>query len=62
MSLFEIQMKPTGIAKRNARKCPEYLTTIEANSKEEAVNTARISAETEGFKWYAITKVKELTQ
>jgi len=60
MKQFEILMKPTGIAKRNARVCPEYLTTIEASSKEEAVSAARIAAEREGFQWYAITKVKEV--
>lgn len=59
---YDITLKPTGNAKRAARMCPEYITTVEADSKEQAIIIARMSADRDGFRWYAVTKVKELKE
>ena len=57
---FEVTMKPTGLAKKRARICPEYVTTISASDRHEATDSARKQAAAEGFAGYAITKIKEI--
>jgi len=57
---FDVLLKPTGLAKRTRRLCPEYLISVEADDKNAAAMMARNSAAIEGFKNYAVTKIKEL--
>jgi len=59
---FAVLMKPTGLAKKAHRICPEYRVEVEASDKDEAITEARKTADAEGFRGYAITKVKEMMQ
>ncbi len=56
---FSVLMKPTTLAKKAHRICPEYLVDVEASDKTEAVTEARKAAELDGMRGYAITKVWE---
>lgn len=60
MPRFEVVMKPTGMSRANRR--PEYEISLEADDKNAAAMAARKTAESEGFKGYAITKIKEVQQ
>jgi hypothetical protein len=60
---FAITMRPTSLPKNYGKsRGAEFLYELEANSKEEAVQITRRDAEKMGFRGYAITNVKELTQ
>jgi len=60
MPRFDILMKPTAMSK--ARFRPEYEISLDAEDKNAAAMAARKTAEAEGFKGYAITKIKEIAQ
>ena len=60
MPRYDITMKPTAMSKAKFR--PEYEISLEADDKNTAAMTARKTAEKEGFKGYAITKIKEVQQ
>ena len=60
MPRFDILMKPTAMSKAKFR--PEYEVSLEAKDRDSAVISARAVAEREGFKGYAVTKIKEITQ
>lgn len=59
---FKVTLKPTGMAKKLGRIRPEFLLDCEASNKEEAVRVARIEAEANGFRGYAVTDVKQVTK
>ena len=58
---FEILMKPTNLAKKAHRICPEYLVEVEATDKAQALTEARKCAERDNMRGYAITKVTAVT-
>lgn len=61
MSRFQILMKPTALAKNYGKaRGAEYLLDLEADDRDQAVIEARKTADAEGFRGYAITKIKEL--
>lgn len=60
MPRFEVILKPTAMSKAKFR--PEYKISLEAEDKNSAAIAARKTAEIEGFKGYAITKIKEVQQ
>ena len=57
---FDVMMKPTGLAKRTQRMCPEYLVSVEAESRDAAAWLARASAVQDGFQNYAVSKINEV--
>lgn len=59
---FDVLMKPTGLCKRTKARCPEYLVSVEADDKNAAALLACNSAAAEGFKNYAVTKIKQVLQ
>ncbi len=60
MPRYDITMKPTAMSKAKFR--PEYAVSLEAKDRDSAVIAARVAAESEGFRGYAVTKIKEITQ
>lgn len=59
---YTVTMKPTSLAKKASRICPEYLVEVEAISKEAAIIEARQCAERDGMRGYAITKITAAPQ
>ena len=57
---FAVTMKPTNLAKKAHRICPEYLVEVEATDKAQAPTEARKCAERDGMRGYAITNIEEL--
>lgn len=57
---FKVILKPVGLAKRTKAFCPEYAIELDADDKNAAAMLARTSAASDGFKNYAVTKIKEL--
>lgn len=63
MSRYQILMKPIALCKGYGRsRGAEYLLELDAADRDQAVTEARKTADAEGFRGYAITKVKEMTQ
>ena len=60
---YAITMKPTALAKNYGKaRGMEYLLDLEADDRDQAVIEARKTADAEGFRGYAITKIKEMNQ
>ena len=60
MPRYDITMKPTAMSKAKFR--PEYSVLLEAKDMDSAVIAASASADAEGFRGYAVTKIKEIMQ